>query len=299
MPTSIYDIKNPEEDKLIVIPGNKDKLPSDKELILTSLPFVDTIPYGVYAGTHCIYIRVSYSPLKKFPYDNEHSRYDWETNPTMTIGKLVEFCSNKIPNIVYIVGGEPMFKWDDEIKYLCEQLKLLGKLVFVETSGVIFPNLFENISMATDKITGDLMPTGEWVKTLSRMPSHVIIKPQIFDAVPDDETGGYFQHLYKTLRMWRDLEMFSINWHFDIDMDQEEEMIYLEIRKTIEFMKTLFEDINEDFNGERVVFVPKINRYRTRHIEDYKELHEVIGKFIINFKFGWVSVQPILSVLLN
>jgi organic radical activating enzyme len=297
MPTSIYEIENPLAQGLIIIPENKDREPLEKELILNAPPWVGVVPYGPRAGEHCINIKLSYSPLEGFPYDSGDWR-DNERSPRMAIGELIKYCSNKAPRLVYITGGEPMYKWDDEVKWLCEELKRAEKEVYVESCGVIFPDVYEELYVARKHATVDSEEkTLEWLKimhnTHRQIADHTTIKPQIFDAVPEEESGGYGQHLRQTLRTWRDCDHCYINWHFDIDMSQNEEMITLDLVRILTFMRELFEDKGEKFWGQTIVFVPKAISCdsETGHIDDYRRLSKEMGRYLDNLPGANIQIQ--------
>jgi hypothetical protein len=288
MPKSIYDIENPGEDGLIVIQENKSRFTHQKELILNQPPWVSQVPYGIRMGQHCIFIQLSYSPLKGFPYENERSRNDWDDNPVMTIGDLVHFCKNRAPNLVYIIGGEPMFKWDDEVALLCSAIhKETKKQVFVETSGVILPNCFEK-SVDT-----------------SFFPSHVILKPQIFEPVPSHESGGYFQHIYKTLDFWDNMIEFGLNWHFDVNMDQDEDLYTLELTRIITFLSNLRDKMNRPFYNKDIIFTPKVpfapgyglSQRKQQHLTHYQDLVHLVGTLLLNLPEMNLMVQPNNSLL--
>ena len=267
MPDSIYDkeslsIQNCKKDGLIVLEENESRDPMGIMLQLAEKPKVKPIPYGPYAGEFAVWIRLSFSPLDGFPYEHEGSRKDDPNGLRMTVGELIDLVDNKAPNNVYIVGGEPLFKWDDEVKHLVEPLLEKEYGVAIETSGVVIPDSFECNSFG----------------------AYVVIKPQLFDAVPSEEFGGYMQWMEEAMRRWIDMDV-SRHFHFDIDTRaNNSENIFDTVANIAIYMGEAFDE-NDAFD-EYIIFTPQVAGYL-----DYRALREQVGKLLLNFEETRVSVQ--------
>jgi hypothetical protein len=271
MNKSIYERTDLEGEGLCLIPGNKDCAPLDKMLQLAKDPHVGVVPSGPHAGMHVVLVQTSFSPLESFPYDYPASRRDNPAGLRMTVQEIADIVSNKIPSAVYLRGGDPMFKWDDEIRFLVEELLERDKSIIVETSGVIFPNMYQEVL------------DGKW----GWIGPYIILKPQIFNAVPSLEMGGYWQYLPAMLTKWKQVTD-SKHWHFDIDMSAD---VMHQLERITIFMISMFE---EGFNGETIVFTPMLQGDDWDH-DHYTILRNEVGKLLLNYEGANVLVQPTLE----
>jgi organic radical activating enzyme len=287
MSTSLYDWKKQPEG-LITIAENQVLPPEQKIILMARKPKVGVIGS---TGTYCTNVFTSYSPLRDFPREDRESQQDYANSPRMTVREIVDIVKNKAPKDVYIHGGEPFFKFDDELCHLIKHLKIVDKTVTAETSGIIFPESFvELLSLETidDLLEEDASETID--KVMPFMPDYFIIRPQIFDPVSDDETGGYFQHLPRILRLWRSIcETWVTDycWQFDIDLVDAEE----QISHVVKFMKNLYED-SPDFGGTSIIFTPMPGNVSEQDpIFQLQALQAWVGKYIANFQNAHIAVQ--------
>jgi hypothetical protein len=267
MPNSIYDVQH---EGMIVIHANKDRPIHEKVLILANEPQIKTFPYGYYAGQFYCEIKLSFSPLDNFPYEDKESRADREKTPRMTIPEICQWVDDHQPNLVLIRGGEALYKYDDEVKHLVACLNNADKTVVVETSGVIFPDVFEKLC------EGDL---DFWDTNENLMPDLLMIHPQIFDAVPEEERGGYRQHLKANVEMWKTMRAIGgpgIEWVFDIDGEKN---IKEQVAQCFEVMKDWRMD------NEIVIFSPMYDDM------NYREICFAVGQFLLNLPKTSLSVQ--------
>jgi len=289
----IYERTDLADDGLILIQENKERKPLEKEIILVKEPWVGVMPYGPFAGEHAVWIQVSFSPLESFPYDDKQSRRDRPDAPHWPIQRIVDYVARKMPYVVYIIGGDPMFKWDAELKHLCYEIHKLSKKVVVETSGIIFPNVYEDFLIAQEN--GDEQRFDELLDTQAQqIADYHIIKPQLFGAVPDNETGGYFQYLPDMLERWKRFAIADRHWHFDINMDELDEEVMDQLIKITVFMRDLFEPQKNEFWGEAFVFTPMVDQHVTMihdYIADYRALRNLVDQLLPNYKGASVHVQ--------
>ena len=241
---------------LIVIPENQERSPLEKEIQLVKAPKVQVVPTGEHAGEYAVGIQVSFSPVDTF--GDPAGISDDINGLRMTVEEIVAAAKKKLPCLVYLCGGDPMYKWDEEIRHLALGLVEEDFEVIVETSGVTFPDTY--------------------IETSDHMWFYHVIKPQLFDAVPEDEQGGYMQYLRLALSKWIDLD-FEGHWQFDVEVwphnltTTEEQLV-----KIVLFMTEIYDECTSD---QPLIFCPV-----KRDQEHYTLLKNMVGKFLPNFP-GW------------
>jgi len=219
---TLYEFSG-SDPELKVIHQNKDRLPLKKELLLMDQPKVEMIKHGRFAGEFCVRVRPSYSPLFTFPYDDPESKSDNNSKVSMDVSSLVCFIKNLQPNLIHFRGGEPFFKFDDELKHLVRYLKKNQRRISIDTSGIICPEfVYEEFQS----------------KHYEFFPNEISVFPQLFDAVKEDESGHYYVILRDQLFSWhkffnRYKEAIYGRFVFEIDCSKDMDSIQFQIYKSL------------------------------------------------------------------
>lgn len=155
---SYHDV---QDDNLIKIEQNKVCAPEHKKILLTREPYVDVVPYGRYVGCYAVVLDVSYSPLKTYPLSDVESRVD-KLIHIYSAEELIKKMLKKQPSYLLIKGGEPFFKWDEDLYYVAERCSY--KDILVDTSGIIIPQRASGIHnfRVHINIFGDEVPESEF-----------------------------------------------------------------------------------------------------------------------------------------
>lgn len=266
---SFYDSKDPN---IIKFGQNKTSPAQFKKLLLAREPRVTQIPNGRYAGIIATEIRLSYSPLLTYPYDLPSSICD-KMDLIYSIEDLVKFVENRQPKLVWLRGGEALFKWDD-IKYLIRELENKQYSVIVDTCGIINPF----------QVTADVFPHAE-------APTSIRLIPQLNnDVVKEGEYFHYYKQLVnETSRMINDIYTFSL---VDMELIFEVPSFSSTKEEEIWFAKAIqyLDDVNIKEGNilipEKIIFVPR---------EDcklvYNSFYEMVGKYLINMDRRITSIE--------
>lgn len=300
MPTSIYEREDLQDEGLILIHENKGAAPGDKKIRLVRDPWVSLVPWGNCAGVMAVFVQVSFSPLNGFYHgDDEHSVRDDASFPVYTVKEIVQKIRNKQPAIVYLCGGDPMFKWDDETRHLVLALEKEepNVPVIIDTSGVVFPDSFQNIleEPTEEDPLEDFVPNNI---------VEIIVRPQVIGMpVPEGEVGGYFQWLPDVLKKWL---MFGVYWtRVNFVFEISEPNLVADIAQVIAFLQDLYEDENDgmllNFDKQVIVFTLKDgDEYTDEEYMAYcKDLANTVGKMLLNLPNAAVTVQPNHSYLMG
>ena len=262
---------------LFPIEENKDKKPEDIAIRLRHQPYVDVIPYGPNAGEYALWIQTTFSPIGSFPYEDPGSIEDDPNGLTLTVKEIEDIFKNKATTTAYIVGGDPLYKWDDELRYLANSLACEQARVIVETCGVTFPETFKINCYEEDA------------------PHHIVVKPQLFAPVPNHELTSYFGWLSETVKELRWFEAFTTTIHFDMDCAKSDRGLREDIAHIIQFLHRTFGDSQETLDGLSVTFTPKVidtlQDEKVLHTEHWKRLKMNVGKYIAHLPGAHVMTQ--------
>lgn len=312
---SIYDVK---DSRLSAVQENKTCSPEDKKILLTEDPWVSIQGEGRFAGEFFSFIRVSYCPLSCGFCDVKKSWSD-KGKEGMTVAELTEWAKTRFPTRVCITGGEPFFKFDEEIIHLTRSLHGVGKFVHFETSGICLPQFIEQFVYDMDESlesgSPEYIANTLAVETINSLPDWVCLSPKFRDCVPDDEQFHYIKTLVDRLSIWRRFLAHTDQdgeWKFVINPDNPETDIHQVIHLMLEVSRTSGRSYG-DFSGERFTFQPETRKEMysipydkprsaelyTQYLEDLAKVAKAVGKLAINFYGADVHVLPQLHQLIN
>jgi organic radical activating enzyme len=265
---SLYDRVN--QDGLLVLPENKTRAPLEKKLFLAEPVHVDRIGYGYFIGEWATVVRLSYSPLIGYPYEHPFSRID-VFDQHYSIEFILSQIKNKQPKNVFLCGGEPLYKYEDEVKFLTSEIGYLDYNLIVETCGLYVP---ENIN------------------TFYKAFTYIRVQIDSTKVVQEKESGGYAQHIRNQINDWVVKNSHNIEFICHIDCKN-----YDTCKQEIVNHILFFEDIRPNGNELRICFVPK--EWSKLHISHYRILEQVVSTFLLNFYRSKtkVVVQPNLNVI--
>lgn len=277
--------------RLVPILENKDAHPLDINMYLTEDPWVSIQGEGQYSGEYFCFIRTSYCPLSCSFCDIKASWTD-KNKPMWSISTLVEWAKKKYPHRVCITGGEPLYKYDEEVVHLVEGLHKINKKIHVETSGVCVPNTFINA------VKGD-----------TKIPDWVCISPKHRNCVPKEEETSYMQYMLDQMQFWKEAFMSKLiegEWKFVIGYKNTEE----DVIETIWLLEEIYQA--DELNGTRIILQPETRSdlYSTpfekrtpemyiQYLQDWSNLVNITGKLLPNFMGADVHIMSQAHQLTN
>ncbi len=154
---------------------------------------------GKYSGIPTIFIRTQGCGIKCLWCDSKNT-WDINKGKEIKVDDILEFCNCKIRR-VSITGGDPMLQDLEELNSLVIGLHELGKIVNLEHSGKVDPNL--NLIKTFDQICIDIKPPSSGVEATEsdiRYINEILsvsVEPQLKCVVKDIVDLEFYSNIFK------------------------------------------------------------------------------------------------------